>query len=124
LMLPGPESDPPGLRPSSGGDYHSGAGTGVHHRPHQCAAAQPGQRRASRKGSGRFSAGSDSTGQHRFLALPPRGTGGAGIAVPGRDCQRPGGDHHASLIVCWQRRETPQTMAGTWPHDALMVTGR
>ena len=40
LMLPEPGSDPPGLRPSSGGDYHCGAGTGVHHRPHQCAATQ------------------------------------------------------------------------------------
>jgi hypothetical protein len=56
-----------------------------------------------------------------YLAISSRG---AGIAVPGRDGQRPGGDHHASLIVCWQRRETPQTIAGTWPHRALMVTGR
>jgi hypothetical protein len=53
-MLPGPESDPPELRPSSGGDYHSRAGTGVHHRPPQCAAAQLNQRRASRKGLGEF----------------------------------------------------------------------
>jgi len=123
-MLPGPGSDPPGLRPSSGGDCHCGAGTGVHHRPHQCAAAQPGRRRAGRTGPGSFSAGGDSTGQHRFLALPLRGTGGAGIAVRGRDCQRPGGDHRASLIVCWQRREAPRAMAGTWPHSAPMMTGR
>ena len=80
------------------------------------------------EGLGEFSAGSDSpvsTGSsHSRPALPPRATGGVGIAVADRDCQRPGGDHRASLIVCWQRRETPQAMAGTWPHGALMVTGR
>jgi hypothetical protein len=32
LTLAGPESDPPELRPA-GGDYPSGAGTAVHHRP-------------------------------------------------------------------------------------------
>ena len=60
LMLPEPGSDPPGLRPSPGGGCHCGAGTGVHHRPHQCAAAQLSQRRVSRTGPGSFSADSDS----------------------------------------------------------------
>ena len=60
LMLPEPGSDPPGLRPSSGGGCHCGAGTSVHHRPRQCAAAQLSQRRVSRTGPGSFSADSDS----------------------------------------------------------------
>jgi hypothetical protein len=70
-MLPEPESDPPELRPSCGGDYHSRAGTGVHHRPHQCAAAQLSQQRASRKGSGSFSAGSDSPVSTARSPAPP-----------------------------------------------------
>jgi hypothetical protein len=105
LMLPGPGSDPPGLRPppeAATTALPEPACTTV-----PVSAQQLSQRRAGRTGPGSFSAGGDSTGQPRFLVLPLRGTGGAGIAVSDRDCQRPGGDHRASLILCWQRRGGP-----------------
>ena len=54
LMLPRPEGDPPGLRPSPGGGCHCGDRTGVHHRPHQCAAAQLSPAACQPDGPGEF----------------------------------------------------------------------
>jgi hypothetical protein len=68
-----PESDPPEFRPPTGGDHHAGAGTGVHHRAHQRAAAQLSQRRPGRNRAGGLVSGQRLTGQDRFLALQPRG---------------------------------------------------
>src|SRR5271165_6032803 len=122
LMLPEPEGDPPGLRPSP-----EAAATAA---PEPACTTVPISARqlssASGVPAGRARGVSPRAVTHRSAPIPrtpaPRYRG-SGITVAGRDCQHPGGDHRASLTGCWQRREAPQAMAGTWPHNAPMVAG-
>jgi hypothetical protein len=100
-MLPEPDSDPPELRPSSGGGCHSGAEPACTTVP--LSAQQLSRRRASRKGSGSFSAGGASP-VSTDSRTPARGTRGEWVPLSPAVIisQPPDSDHRASLIVSRQ----------------------